>query len=147
MPEGKTIDTLKVGDSAQITNTITEAVINDFARATGDFNPIHLDQAYAEKTFFKGRVAHGALSVGYISSVLGNLLPGPGSIYLSQEVKFLAPVRIGDTITAKVEVIDLIPDRNRVKFKTTCTNQEGKVIADGIAWAMPLKKGRAELMD
>lgn len=141
MPEGKTIDTLKVGDSAQITNKITEEVINDFARATGDFNPIHLDQAYAEKTFFKGRVAHGALSVGYISSVLGNLLPGPGSIYLSQEVKFLAPVRIGDTITAKVEIIDLIPDRNRVKFKTTCTNQEGKVIADGIAWAMPMKKG------
>jgi 3-hydroxybutyryl-CoA dehydratase len=141
MPEGKTIDTLKVGDSAQITNTITDAVINDFAKATGDFNPIHLDQAYAEKTFFKGRVAHGALSVGYISSVLGNLLPGPGSIYLSQEVKFLAPVRIGDIITAKVEIIDLIPDRNRVKFKTTCTNQEGKVIADGIAWAMPQKKG------
>lgn len=141
MPEGKTIDTLKVGDSAQITNTITDAVINDFAKATGDFNPIHLDQTYAEKTFFKGRVAHGALSVGYISSVLGNLLPGPGSIYLSQEVKFLAPVRIGDTITAKVEIIDLIPDRNRVKFKTTCTNQEGKVIADGIAWAMPQKKG------
>jgi 3-hydroxybutyryl-CoA dehydratase len=141
MPEAKTIDTLKVGDSAQITNTITEAVINDFAKATGDFNPIHLDQGYAEKTFFKGRVAHGALSVGYISSVLGNLLPGPGSIYLSQEVKFLAPVRIGDTITAKVEIIDLIPDRNRVKFKTTCTNQEGKVIADGIAWAMPMKKG------
>ena len=140
MPEGKTIDTLKVGDSAQITNTITDTVINDFARATGDFNPIHLDQAYAEKTFFKGRVAHGALSVGNISSVLGNLLPGPGSIYLSQEVRFLAPVRIGDTITAKVEIIDLIPDRNRVKFKTTCTNQEGKVIADGIAWAMPLKK-------
>jgi 3-hydroxybutyryl-CoA dehydratase len=140
MPEGKTIDTLKVGDSAQVTNTITEAVINDFAKATGDFNPIHLDQAYAEKSFFKGRVAHGALSVGYISSVLGNLLPGPGSIYLSQEVKFLAPVRIGDTITARVEVIDLIPDRNRVKFKTTCTNQTGKVIADGIAWAMPSKR-------
>jgi 3-hydroxybutyryl-CoA dehydratase len=141
MPEGKTIDTLKVGDSAQTTNTIAEATINDFARATGDFNPIHLDQAYAGKTFFKGRVAHGALSVGYISSVLGNLLPGPGSIYLSQEVKFLAPVRIGDTITARVEIIDLIPDKNRVKFKTTCTNQNGKVIADGIAWAMPLKKG------
>jgi 3-hydroxybutyryl-CoA dehydratase len=138
--EGKTIDKLKVGDSAQISNTITETVINDFAKATGDFNPIHLDQAYAEKTQFKGRIAHGALSIGYISSVLANLLPGPGSIYLSQEIKFLAPVRIGDTITAKVEVIELIPEKNRVKFKTTCTNQRGEVVVDGTAWIMPPKK-------
>jgi 3-hydroxybutyryl-CoA dehydratase len=141
MIEGKSVHELRIGDSAQISKTITETVINDFARATGDFNPIHLDQTYAEKTFFKGRVAHGALSVGYISSVLGNLLPGHGSIYLSQEVKFLAPVRIGDTVTAKVEVIDLIPDKNRVKFKTTCTNQNGKAVADGTAWIMPPKKG------
>jgi len=137
MLEGKTIDTLKVGDSAQITNTITETVIHDFAKATGDFNPIHLDQTYAEKTQFKGRIAHGALSIGYISSVLANLLPGPGSIYLSQEIKFLAPVRIGDTLTAKVEVIELIPDKNRAKFKTTCTNQRGEVVVNGTAWIMP----------
>ena len=139
MLEGKTIDTLKVGDSAQITNTITETVIHDFAKATGDFNPIHLDQTYAEKTQFKGRIAHGALSIGYISSVLANLLPGPGSIYLSQEIKFLAPVRIGDTLTAKVEVIELIPDKNRAKFKTTCTNQRGEVVVNGTAWIMPPK--------
>jgi 3-hydroxybutyryl-CoA dehydratase len=140
MPEGKMIDELKVGDSAQISQTITETVINDFAKATGDFNPIHLNQTYAEKTRFKGRIAHGALSIGYISSVLGNLLPGPGSIYLSQEVKFLAPVRIGDIITARVEVVELIPEKNRVKFKTTCTNQNGEVVVDGIAWNMPPKK-------
>jgi 3-hydroxybutyryl-CoA dehydratase len=136
MPEGKTIDQMKIGDSAQISNTITETVINDFAKATGDFNPIHLDQTYAEKTYFKGRIAHGVLSVGYISSVLGNLLPGPGGILLSQEVKFLAPVRIGDVITAKAEVIELNPGKNRVKFKTTCTNQKGEVVVDGTAWSL-----------
>jgi len=136
MPEGKTIDQIKIGDSAQISNTITETVINDFAKATGDFNPIHLDQSYAEKTYFKGRIAHGVLSVGYISSVLGNLLPGPGGILLSQDVKFLAPVRIGDVITAKAEVIELNPGKNRVKFKTTCTNQKGEVVVDGTAWSL-----------
>jgi len=137
MPAGKKIEAIKVGDSAQISTTITETIINDFAKATGDYNPIHLDQAYAEKTRFKGRIAHGVLSIGYISSVLANLLPGSGSIYLSQEAKFLAPVRIGDIITAKVEVFELIPEKNRVKFKTTCTNQKGEVVVDGIAWAMP----------
>jgi 3-hydroxybutyryl-CoA dehydratase len=136
MPEGKFIDEIRIGDFAQISNTVTESVINDFAKATGDFNPIHLDQTYAEKTYFKGRIAHGVLSLGYISSVLGNLLPGPGGIYLSQEVKFLAPVRIGDIITAKVEVIDLIPEKNRIKLKTTCTNQGGEVVVDGTAWSL-----------
>jgi 3-hydroxybutyryl-CoA dehydratase len=136
MPEGKFIDEIRIGDFAQISNTVTESVINDFAKATGDFNPIHLDQTYAEKTYFKGRIAHGVLSLGYISSVLGNLLPGPGGIYLSQEVKFLAPVRIGDIITAKVEVIDLIPEKNRIKLKTTCTNQKGEVVVDGTAWSL-----------
>jgi 3-hydroxybutyryl-CoA dehydratase len=140
MTRGKFIDEIKIGDSAQISSTVTETVINDFAKATGDFNPIHLDQTYAERTYFKGRIAHGVLSIGYISSVFGNLLPGPGSIYLSQEVKFLAPVMIGDIITAKVEVIELIPEKNRVKFKTTCTNQKGEVVVDGTAWTMPPKK-------
>jgi len=137
MAEGKSIHELKVGDSAQISKTITETDINDFARVTGDFNPVHLDQAYAEKTIFKGRIAHGLLSVGLLSNVLGNILPGHGTIYLSQEVKFLAPVRIGDAITAKVEVMELIPEKNRVKFRTTCINQEGKIVVEGIAWAMP----------
>ena len=140
MPEGKSIHELKIGDSAQISKTITEADIELFARATGDFNPVHLDQAYAEKTMFKGRIAHGLLSVGLLSTVLGNILPGHGTIYLSQEVKFLAPVRIGDTITARVEVIELISEKNRAKFRTTCMNQDGKLVVDGIAWAMPPQK-------
>jgi 3-hydroxybutyryl-CoA dehydratase len=140
MPEGKSIHELKIGELAQISKTITESDIELFARATGDFNPVHLDQAYAEKTSFKGRIAHGLLSVGLLSALLGNTLPGHGTIYLSQEVKFLAPVRIGDTITAKVEVIELIPEKNRAKFRTTCTNQDGKEVVEGIAWGMPPKK-------
>ena len=137
---GKSIDEMKIGDSAQISKTITEADIELFAKATGDFNPVHLDEAYAEKTMFKGRIAHGLLSVGFFSTILGNILPGHGTIYLSQEVKFLAPVRIGDTITAKVDVLELIPEKNRAKFRTNCTNQNGKLVVDGIAWTMPPKK-------
>jgi len=138
--EGKSIYELKVGDSAQISKTITETDIDDFARVTGDFNPVHLDQAYAEKTIFNGRIAHGLLSVGLLSNILGNILPGHGTIYLSQEVRFLAPVRIGDTITARVEVIELLPEKNRAKFRTTCINQDGKEVVDGTAWGMPPKK-------
>lgn len=140
MVQWKSVNELKVGDSAEISKTITEADIQDFARVTGDFNPLHLDQAYAEKTIFKGRIAHGVLSIGLISNILGNILPGHGTIYLSQEVRFLAPVRIGDTITARVEVLEVVPDKNRVKFRTTCTNQDGKVVVDGTAWAMPPRK-------
>lgn len=137
--KGKSVGELKIGDSAEVSKIITETDINDFARVTGDFNPVHLDQAYAEKTFFKGRIAHGLFSVGLISTILGNILPGHGTIYLSQEVRFLAPVRIGDTIKARVEAIELIPEKNRAKFRTTCTNQDGKMVVDGIAWAMPPK--------
>ncbi len=139
--EGKTVDELKVGDSAQITKIITEEMVNDFARVIGDFNPVHLDQSYAEKTPFKGRIAHGALSIGLLSQVLGNILPGPGTIYLSHEIKFLAPVRMGDTLTIRVEVVELIPEKNRAKFRTTCTNQEGTMVVDGFAWAMPPRAG------
>ena len=131
---------MRIGDSAQIVKTITEGDIELFARATGDFNPVHLDAAYADKTMFKGRIAHGLLSVGFFSAILGNILPGHGTIYLSQEVKFVAPVRIGDTITAKVEVIELIPEKNRARFRTSCVNQDGKLVVHGIAWTMPPKK-------
>jgi 3-hydroxybutyryl-CoA dehydratase len=140
MIKGKSIHELNMGDSAQISKTITEAVVNDFARVIGDFNPIHTDQVYAEKTSFKGRISHGALSLGLLSTVLGNILPGYGTIYLSHEIRFLAPVRIGDTLTARVEVIELIPEKNRAKFRTTCTNQEGIEVVDGTAWGMPPKK-------
>jgi len=140
MVEGKSIHELKIGDSAEISRTVTEEDIQGFAKVTGDFNPLHLNQDYAEKTIFKGRVAHGILSLGLISNVFGNILPGPGSIYLSQEVKFLSPVRIGDTITARVEVIELVHEKRRAKFRTTCSNQKGQVVVDGTAWTMTPKK-------
>jgi 3-hydroxybutyryl-CoA dehydratase len=140
MTSGKSIDELKIGDFAEWSRTVTDTDIDLFAKVTGDSNPVHLDQAYAEKTFFKGRIAHGLLSLGFISTVLGNTLPGHGTIYLSQEVKFLAPVRIGDTITARVEVIELLTNKNRVKFKTTCMNQDGKMVLEGNACVMPPKK-------
>jgi 3-hydroxybutyryl-CoA dehydratase len=102
---GKTIDQLKVGDSAQFAKTVAESDIYLFAGITGDLNPAHINEAYAKTTYFKGRIAHGMLSAGFISAVLGTILPGPGTVYLHQELNFLAPVRIGDTITARVEVV------------------------------------------
>jgi 3-hydroxybutyryl-CoA dehydratase len=140
MMTGKSIQELKIGDSAEFSKTVTETDIEWTGKATGDFNPIHFDEAYAQKTQFKGRIAHGVFSLGLLSYILGNLLPGHGTIYLSQEAKFLAPVRIGDTIVARVEVIEFAPQKNRVKFRTTCINQEGKIVVDGTAWAMPPRK-------
>jgi 3-hydroxybutyryl-CoA dehydratase len=140
MAEGKSIHELKIGESTELSRTVTEKDVEDFARVTGDTNPVHTDQAYAEKTIFKGRIAHGVFSLGIFSTILGNILPGHGTIYLSQEVKFLAPVKIGDTITARVEVTELVPEKNRAKFRTTCTNQDGKLVVDGMAWGMPPSK-------
>ena len=137
MAQGKMIHELKLGDTAQFSKRITEAEIESFGKATGDFNPVHFDEAYAAETLFKGRIAHGILSLGLISAVFGNIFPGPGTIYLSQEIKFIAPVRIGDTLTAKVEVLEVITEKNRVKFKTVCTNQDGQEVVNGVAWVMP----------
>ena len=140
MDNGKCISELKIGYSAEMTRVITDELVLDFARVIGDFNPIHLDQDYAQKTAFKGKIAHGALSIGLLSNILGNILPGHGTIYLSHEITFLAPVRIGDTLTVRVEVVELIPEKNRAKFRTTCVNQEGTIVVDGFAWAMPPQK-------
>ncbi|MDM8515360.1 MaoC family dehydratase [Desulfobacterales bacterium HSG16] len=136
---GKTIDQLKVGDSAQFAKTVSESDVYMYAGITGDFNPAHINEAYAEKTFFKTRIAHGMLTAGFISAILANQLPGPGTIYVKQELKFLAPVRIGDTVTAKVEIIALDTEKNRAKLKTTCENQEGTQILDGEAMISPPK--------
>lgn len=130
---GKTIDQIKVGDSAEFAKTVSETDIYLYAGITGDFNPAHINEAYAQKTFFKTRIAHGMLTAGFISAILANQLPGPGTIYMKQELKFLAPVRMGDTITAKVEVVEVITEKNRVRLKTTCTNQEGTQVLDGEA--------------
>ncbi|MCU0614755.1 MAG: MaoC family dehydratase [Desulfobacterales bacterium] len=131
---GKIIEQLNVGDAAEFGKTISESDIYLYAGITGDFNPVHVNEAYAENTYFKNRIAHGMLSAGLISAVLANQLPGPGTIYLKQELEFLAPVRIGDTITARVEILELILDKNRVRLKTVCSNQEGIRVLKGEAW-------------
>jgi 3-hydroxybutyryl-CoA dehydratase len=138
---GKTIDEIVVGDAAEFTKTISESDVYLFAGITGDMNPAHIDQVASEKTFFKGRIAHGMLSAGLISAVLGMQLPGPGTIYLSQELRFKAPVRIGDTVTARAEVVEVLAEKKRVRLSTTCTNQDGTVVLDGEALVMPPKGG------
>lgn len=124
---------LSVGQFAEHTKTVTETDVVLYAGVTGDFNPMHIDQTYAEKTQFGGRIAHGMLTAGFISAVLGMKLPGEGSIYMSQTLRFTRPVRIGDTITARIEVIELFPDKKRVRLATSCRNQEGKSVLDGEA--------------
>ena len=137
---GKTIDQINLGDSAQFTKTISESDIYLYAGISGDTNPAHLDETYASGTFFKTRIAHGMLSAGLISAVLGTKLPGPGGIYLRQELSFEAPVRIGDTITATVKVIDKNVEKNRLTLETVCENQEGLCVISGKAITSPVKK-------
>ena len=126
----------KVGMKAHTSKTITETDVILFAGVSTDINPVHLDEEAAKKGIFGKRVAHGILVSGLISAVLGNKLPGPGSIYMGQELKFLAPVFIGDTITAEVEIVELIPEKCRIKLNTTCYNQDGKVVIAGSALIM-----------
>ena len=123
----------QIGRRAEYTRTITEDDIERFAEVSGDHNPVHLDAEYAARTPFRGRIAHGILSAAFISAVLGNDLPGPGTIYLGQTLKFLAPVRIGDTITASVEVITVREEKRIVTLRTDCTNQNGAVVLTGEA--------------
>ncbi|MCG6891987.1 MAG: MaoC family dehydratase [Desulfobacteraceae bacterium] len=140
---GKTIDELRVGDAASFSKTVSESDVYLFAGVTGDFNPAHVDESYAEKTFFKTRIAHGVLAAGFISAVLGTRLPGPGTIYLRQSLNFRAPVAIGDTITATVEVIEILKEKKRVRLSTVCVNQEGTVVLDGEAVVSPPKPKKA----
>ena len=134
---GYTIDQLKEGQRASFSKTVSEFDVYMFAGISGDFNPAHINQVYAEQMAFKTRIAHGMLSAGFISSVLGNQLPGPGTIYISQSMTFLAPVAIGDTITATAEVVEIIAEKKRVRLKTICTNQEGKEVLTGEAMVSP----------
>lgn len=127
---------IKIGDSASFTKTISESDIYAFAGITGDFNPLHVNEEFANQSRFKKRIAHGMLSASLISTVLGTALPGINTIYLAQEVKFLAPVFIGDTLTARVEVVAKNDAKRILDMKTTVTNQEGKTVVDGRARVM-----------
>lgn len=137
---GKTIETIKIGDKASFTKTLTETDVYLFAGISGDLNPAHVNQIESEKSMFKGRICHGILVSSLISTVLGMYLPGPGTIYLSQDLKFVAPVKIGDTVTATVEVIERNEERNRLILKTVVINEDGKVVVEGQAKVIPPKK-------
>lgn len=128
-----TINEMKIGDSASTTKTISECDVYMFAGITGDFNPAHTDEITASKTMFKGRIAHGMLSAGLISAVIGMKLPGPGTIYMGQDLRFLKPVHIGDTITTRCTVSKIIPEKNRVELETVCRNQKNDVVTTGTA--------------
>jgi 3-hydroxybutyryl-CoA dehydratase len=140
--QGKTIKQIKVGQAAETSKTISESDVYLFAGITGDFNPAHVDEEYARGTFFKQRIAHGLLSAGFISAVIAMKLPGPGSVYINQNLKFLAPVFIGDTVTARVEAVDVNVDKNRLTLRTTCTKQDGTVVIDGEAIISPARPRR-----
>ena len=132
-----TFDELTVGDAAEVSRTISESDVYLFAGITGDLNPAHVNEEYAKRTAFGKRIAHGILVCGLISNVLGNLLPGNGTIYMSQTVKFLAPVYMGDTITARLKVIEKREEKKRVVLQTTCVNQNGDTVVDGEALVSP----------
>jgi len=125
--------TLEVGQKASASMTITDEHVRMFAELSGDRNPVHLDDAYAEKTRFKKRIAHGMLTASLISRVAGTQLPGPGSIYLGQQMKFKAPCYIGDTITAAVEIKAIRKDKPLITLITTCHNQHGELLIEGEA--------------
>ena len=134
-----TIDTIQIGDSASFTKTVTESDITLYADISGDINPVHMDAEYAKTTMFGQRIAHGMLSAGYISNVLGNQLPGPGTIYIGQELRFIKPVFIGDTVTVTVTVVEKIEEWDHLRLKTVVTNQNGDAVITGMATVMPPK--------
>lgn len=137
--KGKSIDQINVGDSAVFQKTISETDVYMYAGISGDINPAHINEEHMKDTIFKGRIVHGMLTAGLISAVLGNQLPGPGTIYLGQDLKFRAPVRFNDTIQAKVIVKEKIQEKNRIICETICINQEGTVVLSGLATVMPPK--------
>lgn len=128
---------LEVGQSASFSKTVSESDIYLFAGISGDLNPAHINAAYSGQSQFKGRIAHGMLSAGFISAVLGMQLPGPGTIYLSQTLKFLAPVYIRDTVTATLTVLALDREKDRATLSTVCTNQFGRAVVTGEAVVIP----------
>ena len=131
-----TLESLSPGVSVETSTTIKAREIELFAEATGDRNPVHLDEEFAATTQFGGRIAHGMLTAGLVSAAIASKLPGPGSIYLGQTLRFTKPVRLGDTVTVRLEVIEVITAKRRVRLATTCTNQNGETVLDGEATVM-----------
>jgi len=137
MNKGLTLDQLSMGQTHQSKCTVTQEMVEEFAKATGDHNPIHLDESYARGTVFRARVAHGMLLAGILSGVLGMQFPGVGTIYLSQSLKFVKPVFLGDEVTWHIKVVELLKERNRARLETVCVNQRGETVVTGEALVMP----------
>ncbi|BBO69723.1 dehydratase [Desulfosarcina alkanivorans] len=135
--KGKSYDVLEVGEKASFSKTITESDIYIFAGISGDFNPMHVNEAYARQTRFKTRIAHGPLSQSLIAPVLGTKLPGLGTVALELFSRFKAPVYIGDTITASAQVSEKLQDKRWVRLKLTWVNQKNELVAEGTALVMP----------
>lgn len=127
------ISSIRVGQSAELEKLVTSEDVEAFARITGDFNPVHMDEEFARSTRFGGRIAHGMLSAGLVSAALATKLPGPGAIYLAQTLRFTKPVRIGDTVTVRVEVLEVNAERKRVRLSTACRNGSGETVLEGEA--------------
>ena len=122
---------LQVGQAAERTREITASLVDAFAELTGDFSPVHVDEAAAAKTRFGTRIAHGLLSASFLSALIGMDLPGPGTIWVAQAFRFKQPVKLGDTITWRVEVLELFPEKKRARLVTVCRNQRGEIVIDG----------------
>ena len=137
--KGITIEEMTIGQSASFSKTVTETDVVLFGGISGDLNPAHFNEEHAKDTFFKGRIAHGMLGASFISTVLGMHLPGPGTIYMKQDLKFLAPVRFNDTVTATCTVKEIIKEKNRVILDCKVVNQDGVDVIAGEAMVMPPK--------
>lgn len=135
MLSNRTYEELHVGDKAEVRHTVTERDLLLFAAVSGDVNPVHLDESFAANTAFKGRIAHGMFSGALISAAIACELPGPGSIYIGQEMSFMRPVRLSDEIRVELEVLEKLP-KNRVRIATRVFNQDGKQVVDGVATVM-----------
>ena len=138
---GKThyLEDLSVGQEASMSRTVGEADITAYAALSGDYNPVHVDEAYAAQTMFKARIAHGILSAGYISAVFGMQLPGPGSIYISQTLNFKAPVKIDDVVVTTVKVIEIVTEKKRARFETICAVNGRPVLSGEAVLMVPLR--------
>ena len=143
----KTIAEIAIGDMAEMACAVSSDLVAAFVTLSGDRNPIHRDAAFAASTTFGEPIAPGMLTAALIAAVIGSELPGPGCVYLSQSLKFLRPVKLGDTVTARVEVVETVRDRNRVRLRTECTNVTGDVVLVGEAWVMPAPAARARSGD
>ena len=137
--KSKTINDINIGDKESVTFTVREEHVDAFAKATGDYNPLHMDQAYAEKTPFGKRIAHGVLLTGIVSGLLGTKFPGLGTVAREMTSKFSRPVYLGDTVTATAELVEKNEKINMCTFKYEVTNQEGKLIVKGLAAVLPRK--------